>query len=105
MPTDRDLFTEEQSMVSMSFGDHIEELRARMILALLGLMVGVIATFIPGRTLGQGILKKMQAPPQAALNDFSSARPKPRGEEARKTAPAPPKGEATIPAESFIAEL
>src|SRR4051794_37467165 len=105
MPTDRDLFTEEQSMVSMSFGDHIEELRARMILALLGLMVGVIATFIPGLNLGQRILKKMQEPAQAALNDFYSDRAKPRSEEARKNAAVPPKVEATIPAESFIAEL
>ena len=34
MPTDKDLFAEEQTMVAMSFGDHIEELRARLILAL-----------------------------------------------------------------------
>ena len=41
----------------MSFGDHIEELRARLILALLGLMVGVVrsgtgtAAAIPGVTV------------------------------------------------------
>ena len=47
MPTDQDLFAEEQSMVTMSFGDHIEELRVRLILALLGLFVGVIVVFLP----------------------------------------------------------
>ncbi|MBV8077124.1 MAG: hypothetical protein JO284_12030, partial [Planctomycetaceae bacterium] len=47
MPSERDLFQEEQQMVTMSFGDHIEELRARLIMALLGLMVGVVVTFIP----------------------------------------------------------
>ena len=52
MPTDRDLFAEEQSMVTMSFGEHIEELRVRLILGLLGLMVGVIVAFIPPLDLG-----------------------------------------------------
>ena len=32
MPKDQDLFSEEQSMVTMSFGEHIEELRVRLIL-------------------------------------------------------------------------
>src|SRR5205823_9776752 len=62
MPTDRDLFAEEQSMVAMSFGDHIEELRARLILGLLGLMVGVVVTFIPPLDIGKRIMTKMQAP-------------------------------------------
>ena len=47
MPTDQDLFSEEQSMATMSFGEHIEELRVRLILALLGLFVGVIVGFHP----------------------------------------------------------
>src|SRR3954465_11069321 len=105
MPTDKDLFSEEQSMVSMSFGDHIEELRARLILALLGLMVGVVLTFIPGLNLGQRILKKMQEPAQAALDDFYTNRAKARSEEARKTAAVTPKVQAIIPAESFVGEL
>ena len=52
-------------MVSMSFGDHIEELRARLILALLGLIVGVVITFIPPLNLGKRIIRKMQEPAQA----------------------------------------
>ena len=35
MPSERDLFAEEQTMATMSFGEHIEELRVRLILALL----------------------------------------------------------------------
>src|SRR4051812_31372475 len=105
MPTDRDLFSEEQTMVSMSFGDHMEELRARLIMALLGLMVGVVVTFIPPLNLGQRILKKMQEPAQAALNDFYNDRAKTRSEQARAKAAVTPKVEAIIPAENFIAEL
>jgi sec-independent protein translocase protein TatC len=105
MPTDKDLFTEEQSMVSMSFGDHIEELRARLILALLGLMVGVVLTFIPGVNLGQRIMKKMQEPAQTALDAFYSDRAKARAEESKKHSAVTPPVEAIIPAENFVAEL
>ena len=52
MPNDQDLFAEEQSMVTMSFGEHIEELRVRLILALLGLFVGVIIVFLPPLDIG-----------------------------------------------------
>lgn len=70
MPTDRDLFDEESTMVAMSFGDHIEELRLRLILALLGLAVGVVVTLIPPLNLGQLVMKGMQEPAQEALDDF-----------------------------------
>ena len=105
MPTDKDLFAEESSMVSMSFGDHIEELRARLILALLGLMVGVVLTFIPGVNLGQRIMKKMQEPAQKALDAFYSERAKVRSEEARKHDSTTLPVQAIIPAESFVDEL
>ena len=36
MRTDLSLFDEERTMVTMSLGDHIEELRRRLILALSG---------------------------------------------------------------------
>ena len=52
MPNDQDLFSEEQSMVTMSFGEHIEELRVRLILALIGLFVGVLVVFIPPLDIG-----------------------------------------------------
>jgi sec-independent protein translocase protein TatC len=105
MPTDRDLFAEEQAMVSMSFGDHIEELRTRLILALLGLMVGVVVTFIPPLDLGKRIMTKMEEPAQAALDDFYTDRANTRAEEARKKAALTPKVEAVIPADSLFEQM
>ena len=70
MASDRDLFREEDSMVSMSFGEHIEDLRKHLTLALIGLFVGVIITFIPPLDLGQRVMWKMQEPAQRALNTF-----------------------------------
>src|SRR3954453_4294227 len=102
MPTDKDLFSEEQSMVSMSFGDHIEELRARLILALLGLMVGVVLTFIPGINLGKRIMTKMEEPAQAAPDEFYTNQANARAKEAREKKAVTPKVEAIIPAENFV---
>lgn len=70
MPNDRDLFVEDQSMVSMSFGDHIEELRTRLFLALIGLVVGVVVTLIPPLSLGQRVLTKMESPASNALEKY-----------------------------------
>ena len=70
MPADRDLFTEETSMVSMSFGEHLDDLRKHLMLAVIGLFVGVIITFIPPLDIGQRVMWKMQEPAQAALNKF-----------------------------------
>jgi sec-independent protein translocase protein TatC len=72
-PTEKDLFAEEQSMPSMSFGEHIEELRLRLILAILGLAVGVGFTFIPPINLGQYVLKRMQEPATQALTRYRAA--------------------------------
>jgi sec-independent protein translocase protein TatC len=105
MPTDKDLFTEEQTMVSMSFGDHIEELRARLILGLLGLMVGVVLTFIPPLNLGKRIMTKLQEPAQRALDAFYTDQANKRSAEAKSREAVTSKVEAIIPAESFIAEL
>ena len=75
-PSERDLFAEEQAMPSMSFGDHIEELRARLILAMLGLVVGTFIAFIPiptpwgGFTLGQWVFARLQEPAEEALRDY-----------------------------------
>ena len=87
-PTENDLFAEEKSMRSMSFGDHIEELRVHLILGLLGLFVGVLIAFIPpigyGRwvfppmNLGQWVMKKMQDPATDALGKFYKIRSKER---------------------------
>src|SRR5271166_6993224 len=62
MPSERDLFAEEQTMATMSFGEHIEELRVRLILALAGLFVGVIVAFMPFLDLGWRVMKSMEAP-------------------------------------------
>ena len=91
-PTDDDLFAEERSMRSMSFGDHLEELRVHLILALLGLFVGVLIAFLPpmgyGKymfppvNLGQWVLKQMQEPAQVALKKYYAERAVTRAAEA-----------------------
>jgi sec-independent protein translocase protein TatC len=72
MPTDRDLFVEETSMVTMSFGDHIEELRRRLILVLVGLAVGVVVVLAPPLNLGRQIVRQMQEPAQRSLGAYST---------------------------------
>jgi sec-independent protein translocase protein TatC len=105
MPTDKDLFEEEQQMVTMSFGDHIEELRARLILALMGLAVGVVVTFIPGLNLGKRIMSKMEEPAQQALTRFYADQAARRAEEAKAAAAVSSPTLAYIPAEAFFAEI
>jgi sec-independent protein translocase protein TatC len=73
MPTDQDLFAEEQSMATMSFGEHIEELRVRLILGLIGLFVGVIVVFVPPLDIGWRVMKKMEEPAKVALDQFYRA--------------------------------
>ena len=51
----------------MSLGDHLEELRARLILALLGLFVGMIVCLIP--PVGTRILRLIEWPYQRARAD------------------------------------
>jgi sec-independent protein translocase protein TatC len=57
-------------MATMSFGEHIEELRVRLILALLGLFVGVIVVFIPPMDIASRVMKTMEAPAKEALDAF-----------------------------------
>jgi sec-independent protein translocase protein TatC len=105
MPTERDLFEEEQQMVAMSFGEHIEELRARLILALMGLAVGVIITFIPPLNLGWRVLNSMQIPARKALEKFYTERYRQRAEEAAKVDAKSPPIHASLAADEFIAQL
>ncbi len=105
MPTDRDLFAEEQTMVAMSFGDHIEELRARLILGLAGLMVGVLITFVPPLNLGKRVMVKMEEPAQGALTEFYAERAKVRSAEAAKTGAVTSPVTAFIPADAFLTQL
>jgi len=72
MPTDRDLFAQERAMVVMSFGDHIEELRRRLILALLGLFAGVVVALAPPADIGRWVVRLMQAPARRMLEEFEA---------------------------------
>ncbi len=90
-PTEKDLFAEEKTMPAMSFGDHIEELRVRLILALIGLFVGLIVTFIPVPIpghgvfyLGQWVMTRMQEPAEASLKAFYDDLTAKRIEEAKE---------------------
>ena len=105
MPTDKDLFEEENTMVAMSFGDHIEELRVRLILGLLGLLVGVLLTFIPPANLGKRVITKMEEPAKGALQSFYEERAKLRAEVAKKAESVTPTFMAVIPADKFVEAL
>ena len=105
MTTDKDLFAEEQSMVSMSFGDHIEELRARLILALLGLAVGIVLTFVPPLYLGFGVMNTMQEPARLALKKFYAEQYRKKSEIARAEKAETPPVHYTVPADTFIRQL
>ena len=88
-------------MVTMSFGEHIEELRVRLILALIGLVVGRDLTFIPPLNLGQRVMKQDARAREDGARSGSTQRvrqeaPK-TAEEAKESRPAV---EAIIPAES-----
>src|SRR5438128_1985151 len=105
MPADKDLFAEESGMVAMSFGEHIEELRTRLILGIMGLMVGVVVTFIPPLDLGKRVITQMERPAQASLKSFYEERARVRSAEAKKKAALTPVVEATIPAADLFREL
>ena len=105
MPTDQDLFAEEQSMVTMSFGDHIEELRVRLILALLGLLVGVVLVFLPPLDLASRVMRSMEAPAKFALDAFYDQEYKKKAAIADEAKSVTPTLEAKIPADLFIVEL
>ncbi len=97
MPTDQDLFAEEQTMATMSFGDHIEELRVRLILALLGLVVGVIVVFLPPVEIARQVMRTMEAPAKKALDAFY------RQQYDEKVAEAEKAGARTLPLQATIA--
>src|SRR3954467_11708749 len=98
MPTDKDLFDEEQTMATMSFGEHIEELRTRLILALYGLAIGVVLTFIPPLSLGKRIMTQMEQPAQAALKEFYTDQAVRRAKAAEEAGALSETTQAIIPA-------
>lgn len=103
MPSDRDLFLEEQTMVTMSFGDHLEELRVRLILALAGLFVGVLIVFIPPLDLGKRVMEKMESPAKRALTAFYKSEYAKKAQNATDAKAISPNVQALIPAEAFLA--
>ncbi len=105
MPADKDLFTEEQSMVTMSFGDHLEELRVRLILALLGLVVGVIIAFIPPFYLGRQVMLKMQEPASQALKTFYTDDAIRRMEKAKQAQELAPSVRYEFDADDFLRQF
>jgi sec-independent protein translocase protein TatC len=105
MPTDRDLFAEEQQMTTMSFGEHIEELRVRLILALIGILVGVIIAFIPPLNIGWWVMKTMEAPAATALEHFYRNEYEKKAREAKEAKASSPTLLAEVPAETFFQAL
>jgi sec-independent protein translocase protein TatC len=105
MPNDQDLFAEEQQMVTMSFGDHIEELRIRLIYALMALFVGMIITFVPPFYIGQRVLTTMEEPARQALKKFYSERYDERIRDAEAKKDKTPTLNAMIDADKFVGAL
>ena len=92
-------------MVTMSFGEHIEELRVRLILGLLGLVVGVIVVFLPPLDIASHVMRSMEAPAKKALDDFYKQEYEKKRLQAEtekaKTPPVP----ARIPLDKFAGQL
>ncbi len=109
MRSDKDLFAEESQMVSMSFGDHIEDLRYRLILGIIGLFVGMIVTFIPlpimGQSIGMYVFHTMEAPAQATLNKFYKDQAGRMSTEARKDKKLSPTVVNHVPVKDFVEQL
>ncbi len=109
MRTDKDLFSEEQSMVSMSFGDHIEDLRYRLILAIIGLFAGLIITFIPlpvlGQSIGMYVFHTMERPAKITLDEFYKVQAKEKSDEAKLNKTLSPTILTYIPAKDFIEQV
>jgi sec-independent protein translocase protein TatC len=105
MPNDQDLFIEEKTMVTMSFGDHIEELRVRLILALLGLFFGLVVVFIPPLDIAWWVMKSMERPAKLALDDFYRAEYEKKAKQAQADESVTPLLQATVEAGTFIDEL
>lgn len=105
MSNDRDLFAEEQTMATMSFGDHIEELRTRLFLGLIGLVVGVVLTLLPPIYLGQRVLTKMEEPARIALDKYFEDDAKRRIDEAKLQEAKAPTVEVEFPADQLVTQL
>ncbi len=92
-------------MATMSFGEHIEELRVRLILALLGLVVGVVVVFLPPLLIGWRVMKSMEAPAAVALDDYYREEYKKKREQAEAEKAVTPTLQAKIAADGLVGEL
>ncbi len=92
-------------MVTMSFGEHIEELRVRLILALIGLFVGVLIVFVPPLDIGWRVMKKMEEPAKVALDEFYKAEYQKKRDKAETEKAVSPHLQAVVEADAFVAEL
>ena len=102
--SDKDLFAEEDDDGRDELRRALEELRVRLILALLGLVVGVVITFIPPLFLGQRVMVKMEEPaPRRLRRSSTPSRPRSRSEEADEGEDADrPRSHVEIAAEEFV---
>ena len=109
MPTDKGLFAEENQMVSMSFGDHIEDLRYRLVLALIGLFAGMIITFIPlpipGESIGSYVFHTMERPAKITLKQFYKDQAERESRLAKETGQLIPEVKQLISADKFIEQM
>lgn len=105
MPAEKDLFVEESTMVTMSFGDHIEELRVRLMLALIGLVVGLVITCVPPFYLGKQVMTKMEEPATLALKRYYEDDAAKRAKEARETQAKSPTVKVEYDAKEFVEQL
>ena len=109
MPTEKVLFAEENQMVSMSFGDHIEDLRYRLILALIGLFAGMVITFIPlpvmGESIGVYVFHTMERPAKLTLAQFYKDQAARESQIAKDKNQLSPPVKNHIPAKDYIEEM
>ncbi len=92
-------------MKTMSFGEHIEELRVRLILALIGLFVGMLVVFIPPLDIGWRVMKKMEEPAKVALDEFYKFEYAKKTEKAVQEKALSPKIDVMVEADALISEL
>jgi sec-independent protein translocase protein TatC len=109
MPHDQDLFAEEKQMVSMSFGEHLEDLRYRLTMAILGLIVGMVITFVPlpvlGESIGLWVFNTMDRPARQTLKAFYKDQAQRESQKARITSELSPSVLTHVPADAFVAAL
>jgi sec-independent protein translocase protein TatC len=109
MRSDKDLFEEENQMVSMSFGDHIEDLRYRLVLGLIGLFVGMVVTFIPipllGESIGMYVFDTMERPARQTLVKFYEDQARRESALADQVKKLSPTVKNHVPAREFVEQV